>query len=273
MVNMKVGFIGLGNMGSGLAANLFKAGLALTVYDIDSKRVQALKKLGAESVDTLQEMATGTTVVILCLPHPQISHEVIFGKTGLLSAKGSIQAIIDLSTLTPEYSKKIGEKLKKRSIDLLCAPMIGGKNTVFSKKIHFLIEGNRFIYTKYKSLFIKMGNRVDYIGPIPSATIAKLAFNILRYSNLATAVEVSRLVQSYTKNAKAIYKFLVESSRDNFGKVWEEDIKGMMLNRIPYKPSNIPEKDLSLIIGLVKGSKVSTLLFNAIREAYRSLSG
>mgnify|MGYP001563387495 CR=1 FL=1 len=116
-----------------------------------------------------------------------------------------------------------------------------------------------------------MGNRVDFMGIPPSATITKLAYNICRYSNVATAVEVSRFLRSYIKDTHPIYKILKEGSLDNFGQVWSEDIKDMVIKGKSYKPSKIPEKDLNLLIKLAKKNKLSNKLFKTLIEVYRSL--
>ena len=117
-----------------------------------------------------------------------------------------------------------------------------------------------------------MGNRVDYMGVPPSGTVAKLAYNICRYSNVATAVEVARFLRSYIKDTQSIYELLREGSLDNFGQVWGEDIKEMVLNGTPYKPSKIPEKDLTLIMELAKKHNLSDRLFKTLKEIYTSLT-
>lgn len=266
---MKLGFIGLGNMGYGMASNLLNTNHEVIAFDIDDEKLDVIVKLGAERTKAIKEIAESVEIVVLCLPRPKISKDVIFNN--LLTSKNKIKIIIDTSTLTPEDTEEIYSKLKKLNVDFLCSPMLGGKNAALSKKIHFLVEGDKNTFTKCKALFTSMGNRVDYMGNPPSATLAKLAYNICRYSNLATAVQVAKFLKAYTKDTKSIYELLAEGSLDNFGQVWKEDIKEMVLDGVSYKPSNIPEKDLTLIMQLAEKRKLSDKLFKAIRNVYRSL--
>lgn len=265
---MRLGFIGLGNMGAGMVANLLQAKHNVIAFDTDITKINTLPAV--ESANSVKELSNQVEVVILCLPHPDISKDVIFNQ--LLAPGTKVKVIIDTSTLTPEDTQEIYVKLEKENIKFLCAPMLGGKSAAVNKQIHFLVEGEEGTFNKFQSLFMDMANRVDYMGKAPSATLAKLAYNICRYSNLATGAEVARFLKAYTKDTQSIYELLSEGSLDNFGQVWKEDIKEMVLEDNPYKPSNIPEKDLTLIIKLAEKQKLSDRLFKAIREVYKSLS-
>ena len=269
-MNKQIGFIGLGNMGFGMTANLLKSGYDVFAFDTDEQKLNTLVKIGALKANAVKEIGNSVETVILCLPHPAISLEVIF-KQNLLSVGSKVKTIIDTSTLTPEITEEFYQQLKKQRVNFLCTPMLGGKNAAIKRTIHFLVEGDKEISVSYKKLLMSMGNQVDFMGAAPAATLTKLAYNICRYGNVATAVEVTKFLGTYTKDTKAIYNLLVKGSLDNFGQVWKEDIKDMMLEGRPYKPSQIPEKDLTLIVQLAKKKKLSGKLFTAIREVYKAL--
>lgn len=266
---MKLGFIGLGNMGSGMVGNLLKAGNEVVVFDIDQEKLNSAVSLGASSTKSIEILSRSVETVILCLPHPEISKEVIFEK--LISQESIITTIIDTSTLTLDATRYFLDELKKQNVDFLCAPMLGGKIAAMNKEIHFLIEGSKSVFEQYKDLFLCMGKRADYMGEIPNATLAKLAYNICRYSNIATATEVARLLRSYTGDTSAIYELLAEGSLDNFGQVWKEDVKEMVVDGKFYEPGHIPEKDLTLISGIAKEKNLSSNLYAAIIDVYKSL--
>lgn len=265
----QIGFVGLGNMGSGMAANLIQAGYTVIVFDIDPIKLNALEKLGARRANSLTELAKVADCVILCLPHPDISREVIF--KGLLSDQNSLKLIVESSTLSPNDVLDISSKLKESNVEFLSTPMLGGKKAAQSKQIHFLVESDETVAKEVKDLLKAMGSRIDYMGPAPAATLAKLAYNICRYANLVSSVEVTRLIRSFTQDTQPIYNLLVEGSRDNFGKVWEEDIKSMMLEGIVYQPSSVPEKDLGLIVQLAKEHSLQNDFYNSLIKVYRSL--
>jgi len=265
-----IGFIGLGNMGLGMSLNLSKKGFKVLAYDIDQSHLELGVKNGVQPAKSISQIAQNTETVILCLPHPDISENVIFGRESLNSSD-NIGTIIDTSTLTPEYSQAIFDKLKKKDVNFLCSPMIGGKEAAVHGQIHFLIEGERRIFEENRDLFEAMGARTDFMGAPPRATITKLAYNLCRFGNVALASEVTRFVREFENDTNDIFKILAEGSIDNFGQVWNEDIKEMILTGKNYEPSNIPEKDLSLIIEIADKMNLSTKLFDEVRVVYKSL--
>ena len=255
-------------MGFGMVSNLLKGDYGVLIYDTHPEKITEAVAKGADKAENVEEIATMVETVILCLPHPGISKEVI---SKLMAGSSKVATIIDTSTLNPQTSKEIHTALQAKNIKFLCDPMLGGKVAADNKQIHFLVEGEKDIFEENKHLFDAMGMQSDYMGDIPNATLAKLAYNICRYGNVAIAAEVARFVRKYSQDTKAIYNLLAEGSLDNFGQVWAEDIQEMMLSGIPYKPSKIPQKDLSLIIELAKEEGLSDTLFEAIKETYKSL--
>jgi len=256
-------------MGYGLAVNLVKHQFEVFGFDIDGNKLDEAALEGIEKAKSVKEIAKKVETVILSLPHPKISKKVV---TQLSLVGSKVRNIIDTSTLTPEDTSYLYKELRKIRINFLCAPMIGGKQAALKGEIHFLVEGDKKVFEQNKHIFKAIGRRTDYMGKPPKATLTKLAYNICRYSNVATAVEVSRLIRKHTRDTRLIYQILTEGSLDNFGQVWGEDIKEMMLTGKPYKPSKIPEKDLGLIIKLAKKVLISDKLFNIIRDVYKSLT-
>lgn len=263
--SMNINFIGLGNMGSGMVFNLIEAGHSVIAYDTDATKREEAKKLGATIVTNLPELTDTAEVTILCLPHPDISEQVL---AELLHYTGTMHTYIDTSTLSPQKAELLFRKVKENGKQFLCAPMLGGKPHAANGTIHFLVEGDEGIFERYQSLFLAMGDRVDYMGVPPKATVTKLAYNICRYGNIALAAVVSRFVRESVDNTQAVFDLLAEGSLDNFGQVWQEDMKEMMLTGKSYTPSHIPEKDLSFIKDLVSSD---AKMIEAIIDVYKTL--
>lgn len=245
---MKIGFIGVGAMGSGMVTNLLKHPLEVVVLDTDQEKVNQMVSLGATSAITLQEVALQSEVIILCLSHPDISREVLFGEKGIVKGTIKGKTVIETSTLTPEITQEFFEKLKALDSNYLCAPMLAGSIKAHAGNIHFLIEGEKSIAEKYKDIFLAMGNKITYLGQPPQATLAKLARNICRYANVAAAIEVINFLKSYTTDIKSIYDVLVDESHTNFDEVWSGAIKPVALENKSYQASQISVKDLGLIL-------------------------
>lgn len=254
---MKIGFIGLGDMGLGMVVNLVKNGFEVTGYDIKKERLLKAMKYGIIRGKNLENVAQISEVIILCLPHPTISYKVLFGEHGLANIVTSGKTIIETSTLTPNMVEEIDYKLTKKGIHFLSAPMFGGATAATQGDIWFVIEGNRTTLTEFKQLFLAMGRKITYVGKPPQATLAKLARNLCRFANVATALEVLNFLKSYTKEIKPIYKLIVEDSKTNFDEVWEKAIRKYALEDRHYEASRISIKDLDLLLDLAQRKKVS----------------
>jgi len=255
----KVGFVGLGNMGGGMVKNLSAAGIDVVAFDTDETKSR---------VSSISDITDSCELVIICLPNPDSSREVIFDQ--LLGNDSKIKTIIETSTLTPEIVKDFAESLDSRGVGFLSAPMIGGKNHATDGKIEFLVEGSKTLLDTTKNVLEAMGTN-RFMGNIPSGTLAKLTFNLCRYANLAAAVEASRLLDIYGANKQAVYEFMSEQSLDNFGQVWAEDMKPTMMQDTPFKPSAIPKKDLTLLIEMAKSHGIDANLIEALRKTYLSM--
>lgn len=264
-----IGFVGLGNMGSGMASNLVNSDFSVLGFDMDSTKTDGIKNDNFKSATNIKEITEQCETVIVCLPHPDISQQVIFDE--LLTPGSKVKNIIETSTLTPEIILDISDKLTALSVNFLSAPMIGGKNSATDKTILFLVEGEKDLYDTFLVIFQAMGSQAAYVGKAPSATLAKLAFNLSRYANLAVGMETYRLLQAYGANTKAIYEFMSEQSLDNFGQVWKEDLKETMTENIAFKPSQVPKKDLQLLKEMAEAHNLDPQLIEAIRGTYLSM--
>jgi len=267
-MKQKVGFIGVGNMGYGMVKNLLAHDFSVIAFDIDQEKLSSVIELGAEKSENIEDLGDKVEVVILALPHPDISREVI---TSLAQSK-TLKAIIETSTLTPEDSQAFKSVLDKAEKEYLCAPMLAGKQMAFEGRIHFVVEGDEEVLSKYREVFAAMGDKVSYMGDVPNATLAKLAYNICRYSNVATALEVIRFLKAYSSNINPMYNILVDGSLDNFGQVWKEDMQEVVEGK-PYKfsTSKVPAKDLSLVINMAREKELSDGLFEEIKKVYETL--
>ena len=264
---VKLGLIGLGNMGSGMAKNLLAKNFSVVGFDVDSDKLTELSSSGLQIVANVAEVAKDCEVVILCLPNPNTSRNVI---EELLAENNTFSTMIETSTLTPEIVKEFASRLETRGKKFLSSPMIGGKNHAANGTTEFLVEGSSEVFEGNKNVIEAMG-KTRFMGEIPSATLAKLTFNLSRYANLAVGVETHRLLEKYDANIPVIYDFMSEQSLDNFGQVWGEDLKEMMRANIPFKPSQVPKKDLALLAEMAKSSELNNDLIEAIRNTYLSM--
>lgn len=250
-----------------MAKNIQSKGFGVVGFDIENDKLVELEGSGLEIATSVADIAKGCEVVVLCLPNPDTSRKVI---EELLAENNSVSTIIETSTLTPEIVKESADMIESKGKQFLSSPMVGGKNHAANGTIEFLVEGSTKVFEDYKEVFGAMGT-ARFMSDIPSATLAKLTFNLSRYANLAVGVETHRLLEKYHANIPAIYDFMSEQSLDNFGQVWVEDLKEMMMTNAPFKPSQVPKKDLALLVEMAELQGLDSSVIQAIRNTYLSM--
>lgn len=268
---MIVGFIGIGEMGFSMAANLLKHKFPVVALDSNEKKLDRIVELGASVGKTPTDVASKSDAVILCLPHPDISRRVIFGNTGIVRSNFGGKTLIETSTLTPDAVVDFYERLKLQSVDFLCAPMFGGATAAYDGRIHFVVEGDEATLHANRKIFLAMGKKITYVGKPPQATLTKLARNICRFANVATAIEAINFLRAYTKNVHPIYNILVEDSKTNFDHVWEKTIRPYALEETPYKASHISVKDLHLVRQLARRKQLEMPITSVTFSVHKRL--
>ena len=175
---MRVGFIGLGNMGGPMALNLLKAGHTLIVHDI--RRAAAAPHLaqGAKWVDSPQAVARESELVLTSLPGPKDVEAVALGRDGIIhgAVAGTIYA--DLSTGSPTVMRKLHAAFKAKGVHVLDAPVSGGVIGATRGTLQVMVGGEEAIYNEVKDVLTGIG-KVGYMGPIGAGTIAKLVHNMI----------------------------------------------------------------------------------------------
>jgi len=174
---MKIGFIGLGMMGAGMASNLQKAGHELVVHDLT--RQAASKHLGAGAVwaDTPRAVAAACDLVFTSLPTPADVRTVGLGEDGLIGGFRRGAAWFDLSTNAVDVVRSLHARFAADGIDFLDAPVSGGPKGATSGRLAIWVGGDREVFDRYQSALSAMGDQAAFIGPIGSGTIAKLVHN------------------------------------------------------------------------------------------------
>jgi 3-hydroxyisobutyrate dehydrogenase len=190
---MKVGFIGLGTMGGGMALNLRKAGYDLMVHDLRREAAERHIAAGCEWSDTAGRLAEACEVVFTSLPGPTEIEAVALGEGGLLTAMKRDSAWIDLSTSSPTLMRAMHDEFAARDIAILDAPVSGGPAGADSGRLAIWAGGDEAVFNKYRPLLDAIGDQVRYIGPIGAGTVAKLVHNMTTYALQAVLAEVFTL--------------------------------------------------------------------------------
>jgi 3-hydroxyisobutyrate dehydrogenase-like beta-hydroxyacid dehydrogenase len=179
---VKIGFIGLGHMGFGMAANLFKAGHALTVYDIKGDVAEPLLKQGAVWAATPKDVAAESEVVFASLPGPKEVESVALGANGVLEGIRPGCVFIDLTTNSVEMVRKVYDRFKEKGVFVMDVPVNNGLPESMGGKLMLMAGGDEDVFQRCKPILDLMGDRVKYFGPIGSGSIVKIVHNCLSLS-------------------------------------------------------------------------------------------
>ena len=176
---MKIGFVGAGNMGNPMAANLIKAGHQLTVHDLRRESATNLLEMGAHWADTPREAAQGSQVVFTSLPGPRDVEAVALGEQSILegSARGSVY--VDLSTNSATVIRRIHQAFQEKGITVLDAPVSGGVWGAERATLTVMVGGDEKTFNGIKSALEAIGSNVIYCGAIGSGMVCKVCNNLV----------------------------------------------------------------------------------------------
>jgi 3-hydroxyisobutyrate dehydrogenase len=194
---MKVGFIGLGTMGSGMAMNAIKGGFELVVHDINRDAAAPHLEAGATWADSPRAVAEASEVVLTSLPGPPEVEAVALGAQGLQHGLSPGKVYFDLSTNSPTLIRHIHAVFAERGVHVLDAPVSGGPHGARSGRLAIWVGGDKAIFDQYRSVLSAIGDKPYYVGPIGAGSVAKLVHNCTGYI-LQTA-----LAETFTMGIKA----------------------------------------------------------------------
>jgi 2-hydroxy-3-oxopropionate reductase len=185
----KVGFIGLGMMGTPMSKNLLKAGFELTVWNRTQSKMKEIVELGAKPAGTAKEVAQKSEVVITMLAGPPDVEEVILGKDGVLQGLKPGSTVIDMSTISPEVSRRIAAEIAKAGSKMLDAPVGGSVGVAAAAALTIQVGGDRQAFESHRDIFAAMGKNIFYIGGNGMGCYMKLLGNAIMGVNMAVLGE------------------------------------------------------------------------------------
>jgi 3-hydroxyisobutyrate dehydrogenase len=174
-----VGFIGLGNMGMGMAANIQKADYPLVVHDLRQAAAQPFVAAGARQAGSAAEVARLSDVVFTSLPGPQEVEAVALGPGGVLEGIREGGIYVDLSTSRPTLIRQIEPQFRAKGAHVLDAPVSGGKSGAASRNLAIMVGGEWEIFERLKPLLDAFGDKVFYAGSIGAGSVCKLVHNMI----------------------------------------------------------------------------------------------
>ena len=176
---MKVGFIGTGNMGNPMAANLIRGGHDVTVHELRREAATNLLEMGAHWSDSPKEATAGSEVVFTSLPGPRDVDAVVLGEDGIMEGAVSGSIHVDLSTNSPTAIRRLHQVCSEKGVIVMDAPVSGGVFGAAAGTLAVMVGGDRAVFDRVKPTLDSIGTHVVYCGPIGNGAVCKLCNNLL----------------------------------------------------------------------------------------------
>ena len=213
---LKVGFIGLGNVGGKLAGSLLRNGIDLTVRDLDRGLAQPFLDGGAKWADSPREMAAAVDVVITCLPSPAASAAVMEAEDGVLAALGPGKIWAEMSTTDKAEVLRLGEKVRATGAQPVDCPVSGGCHRAATGNIAIFAGCERETFETMLPLLTTMGRRILHTGELGSASVLKVVTNYLATANLVSCCEALVASKMAGMDLNTTYEAIRISSGNSF---------------------------------------------------------
>ncbi|MGI8480366.1 MAG: NAD(P)-dependent oxidoreductase [Gaiellaceae bacterium] len=213
---MRLGFVGLGNLGRHLAASLVRAGFPLTVHDRDETAARPLLAAGAAWASSPRDVAAASDSVLTCLPSPVAVDAVVTGDAGLLEGLREGSTWIDSSTNDAHELRRLAALAEAGGVRCLEAPVTGGVHLAASGEITVLVGGDAGVFAEHLPVFEAIGGKVFHIGPLGSASVIKAITNMLAFSHLVASGEALMLAKRAGLDLAQSFEVIRASSGNSF---------------------------------------------------------
>ena len=213
---MKIGFIGLGNVGGKLAGSLLRNNFDLTVRDLDESLTNSLKDLGAKVAKSPKELAEQTDLIITSLPSPEVSAEVMEADDGILNGLSENKIWLEMSTTDKNEVKRLGEKVIAKKAIPMDGPVSGGCHRAATGNIAIFVGGERKAFEKILPVLTVMGRKILHTGELGTASVLKVITNYLASVHLVALGEAWTVAKKSNLDLAKTYKGIAISSGNSF---------------------------------------------------------
>ena len=274
----KIAFIGLGNMGSGMCANLCKAGMDVSAYDLSTAAMDRAAKAGASVADSAEDAAAGADMVVTMLPAGSHVLDVYFdtGRVARAVAPGAL--FIDCSTIAVEDARQAHRQAAEAGFSMLDAPVSGGVAAAEAGTLTFMVGGEAADFARAEPILAAMGKNIFHAGGAGNGQAAKIANNMLLGVSMIATCEAFNLAEKLGLDAQTFFDISSKAS----GQCWSMTSYCPAPGPVPTAPSNrdyqpgfsvaMMLKDLKLARGAAEGAEAATDFGKAAEAAYQALA-
>jgi 3-hydroxyisobutyrate dehydrogenase len=275
---MKIGFIGLGHMGGPMAANLLKAGHAVTAFDLVPDALDAAKAAGATLAASPRAAAEGAEVVITMLPAAQHVKSVYLGDDGVLAGVAKGVPLVDSSTIDPATAKLIGEAAAKQGNPFADAPVSGGVVGAQAGTLTFMVGADEALFETLRPVLSGMGKNMVRCGETGTGQIAKICNNLLLGISMIGVAEAMKLGETLGIDPTKLASIVNTST----GRCWSSDTCNPYPGIVETAPASrgysggfgadLMLKDLGLAVDAARSARQPVFMGALAQQLYQSMS-
>ena len=266
----RIGFIGLGLMGSGMSMNLLRAGFPITVWNRTPSKMKPLLDAGAEGAGSPREVAERSDVVVDIVTDSPDVEGVLLGPEGVIHGARPGTVVIDMSTISPSVTRRIAEELGKKGVRMLDAPVSGGDVGAREGTLSIMVGGDEEVYEECLPIFRAMGRTITHVGGNGMGQTVKLVNQILVGMNMLGVAEALMFAK---KSGVDLEKCLAAVSGGAAGS-WQLTNNGAKLLKGDLEPGfKVKDyiKDLRLIMEAAADAEMPLMGTSVVQQMFRSL--
>lgn len=266
----RIGFIGLGIMGRGMARNLLKAGFSLRVWNRTAGRMQPLVDEGAEAGESPADVARHSDIIITCVSDTPDVENVILGEDGVIHGAKAGALVVDCSTISPQVTKGIAAKLQEKGVHMLDAPVSGGSEGAAKGTLSIMVGGDAAQFERALPVFQAMGKTITHIGAAGAGQTVKLVNQVLVVGNCLAMCEALLLAQAGDVDLQKTFDAISQGAAGS----WMFTNRAPQIIRRDWRPGftvALQQKDLRLVLDAADELGVPLPGTALIFQLYRTL--
>ncbi len=266
----RVGFIGLGIMGRGMARNILKAGFPLRVWNRTASRMDELAAEGAGPASSPGDLAFHSDIIITCVSDTPDVEQVLLGEGGVIHGARPGSLVIDMSTISPQATQRIATQLAERHIHMLDAPVSGGSEGAARGTLSIMVGGDVTQFERALPVFQAMGKTITHLGPIGAGQTTKLVNQILVVGHALAMSEALLFAQAGGVDLRKALEAVAGGAAGS----WMLSNRGPQLLARDWRPGftiDLQQKDLRLVLHEADRLGVPLLGTALIHQLYRTL--
>jgi len=266
----RIGFIGLGIMGQGMAANLIRAGFDLTIWNRTVTRMQELVAQGAHAGASPADVAARSDIIVTCVSDTPDVQAVILGEQGVIHGARPGALVIDCSTISPQATRDMADALRSQDVFMLDAPISGGSEGAAKGTLSIMVGGDGEQFERALPVFQAMGKTITHVGGHGAGQTVKLVNQVLVVGNCIAMCEALMFAQAGGVDLQKTYNAISQGAAGSW----------MFTNRAPqimqrdWRPGftiDLQQKDLRLVLEAADELGVPIPVTSIVFQLYRTL--